>query len=112
MRCYPPRGPRKGLGARIDDASGFLRAADDVVEDVRQGLVSKEKADITPGFGTYHPQDVKQLTDLTDPTPIDMPRPDTPGAISARDLGYSDAEVEASIRLGVPLRKVRSMRWR
>jgi hypothetical protein len=109
MRCYPTHGPKKGRGARIDDASGFLRPADDVVMDVRQGMVSQEKADITPGFGTHHPQDLKQLTDLSDPTPIETPRPDTPGAISARDLGYTDAEVERALRLGVPLRRVRSI---
>ncbi len=103
LRCYPRHGPRNGKGARIDDASGFLRPADDVVEDVRQGLVSRDFADITPGFGTYHPQDLKRLGRLDDPSPIDRARP-AQQEITAREMGYSDADVERSIRLGIPLR--------
>jgi len=103
MRTYPSRGPRDGRGARIDDASGFLRPADDAIKDVRQGLVSRDHADLTPGFGTHHPQDRKMLPPKSDPKPIRNARPDTPGAVSAADLGYTDAEVRAAVRAGIPL---------
>jgi len=107
MRTYPGHLPRDGRGIKHCDASGFARPADHIVDDVRQGRVSKEFADVTPGFGTYHPQDRKNLGLLDDPQGIDEPRPDNGSnqALSAADLGYTDAEVEQSIRLGVPLRR-------
>lgn len=104
MRTYPMHGPKSGKGARIDDASGFLRHADDVVEDRRQGYTSKDHADITPGFGTFHPQDLKRLSPKPDPRAIPRARTDSPEAVSAKDMGYTDAEVRESIRKGIPLR--------
>ena len=106
MRTYPAHGPRCGRGARIDDASGFLRPAHDVVRDVRQGLVSRDTADLTPGFGTMHPQDARRPPSTDDPRSIRDARPDdNTMALSARDLGYTDAEVRAAVRAGLPLRQ-------
>lgn len=108
FRSFPANGPKDGRGARICDASGFLRASDDRVRDRRQGIVSRDHADITPGFGTFHPQDVRRTPLTSDPAPIRDARPDDTGlAMSARDMGYSDAEVEASIRNNQPLKR----RW-
>lgn len=104
MRTYPSHGPKDGRGARIDDASGFLRRADDFVRDVRQGLASRDHADITPGFGTRHPQDVKHIEAKQDPKPIEQARTEgNPAYLSPRDLGYTDAEVRAMIQAGKPL---------
>lgn len=104
MRTYPARAPRDGRGIRIDDATGFVRAADDVVSDRRQGLTSADTADITPGFGTFHPQDVRRTPPYNDPKPIPRPRSEgNPDALSPRDMGYTDADVRKSIQLGVPL---------
>lgn len=104
MKAYPVTGPRDGRGARIDDASGFLRPAADFVRDRRQGLAAKEFADLTPGFGTNHPQDVKVILPKQDPEPINQARTEqNPMFLSAKDLGYTDADVLASIRENRPL---------
>lgn len=104
MRTYPRHAPRDGRGVRIDDASGFLRPADKAIYDVRQGVVAPEFADITPGFGTRHPQDQRRLPPADDPKPVAHPRTEgNPSALSPRDMGYTDADVARSIRLGVPL---------
>jgi hypothetical protein len=104
LRTYPAHGPRDGRGARIDDASGFLRPADDVVKDRRQGLTSKDFADLTPGFGTYHPQDVRRPPAVSDPKPIRQARPDpNPGFLGPKELGYTDAEIREAIRQNRPL---------
>lgn len=79
-------------------ASGFIREADDMMTDVRQGEVSREFADVTPGFGTYHPQDVRRLGSLNDPQPIPGARPEDRENLSIQDLGISDQEVRLSIR--------------
>lgn len=106
MRTYPPHGPRNGEGARIDDASGFLRRAGDVVADKRQGLTSRGTADLTPGFGTFHPQDVRRTPVVSDPKGITKPRTEgNPTALSPKDLGYTDADVRESIRTGIPLHR-------
>lgn len=104
MRTYPALGPKDGRGARIDDASGFLRPAADVVRDRRQGLVAREHADLTPGFGTFHPQDVRRPPPATDPEPIRMARTDpNPNFLGPKELGYTDAEVREAIRQNRPL---------
>jgi hypothetical protein len=57
-------------------------------------------ADITPGFGTRHPQDVAAPRVGGDPS---ITRPVTPREtqfLTKQDLGISDAEIEASIREG------------
>ena len=102
--CLPKRVRATGKGWRECAASGFVREADDVVEDVRQGLVAREFADITPGFGTYHPQDVRQDGPYDDPSPIELAQPISRYPISKADLNISDAEVERSVREGGPPR--------
>lgn len=62
-----------GRGWRVCQLTGFVRNADEVVSDVRNGLVAPEYADATPGFGTHHPQDLVRLGVLDDPTPIPKP---------------------------------------
>lgn len=104
MRTYPAHAPKDGRGIRIDDATGFTRAADDVMWDRRQGLTSPTTADVTPGFGTFHPQDVRRTPPADDPKPIRQPRNEgNPSALSPRDMGYTDADVKRSIQQGVPL---------
>lgn len=104
MRTYPRHAPRDGRGIRIDDATGFVRAAEDVVMDRRQGLTSPRTADLTPGFGTFHPQDVRRTSPTNDPKAIARPRAEgNPQALSAADMGYTDADVREAIRRGVPL---------
>lgn len=105
-KCYPRHLRRRGVGIKECDASGFLRHADHpFVEDVRQGGVIKEYADLTPGFGTRHPKDVEQIGKTADPTPIyGMSPPDTTNA-SKSDLLISDAEVLLSIQEGRPPRE-------
>lgn len=104
MKTYPSHGPRNGRGARICDASGFLRPARDVVRDARQGLTSKDFADLTPGFGTLHPQDARRPPPTDDPRGIQAARPEGNDAfLGPKDLGFSDADVRAAIRAGRPL---------
>lgn len=107
MRAFPAKARNDGRGVRIDDATGFLRPAQDVVSDRRQGLTSRSTADLTPGFGTFHPQDLRRTPPADDPKPIAHPRTDAnPLALSPRDMGYTDADVARSVRLGVPLRSL------
>jgi hypothetical protein len=97
---YPRHLKRTGRGYKQCQASGFLRPTGQLTDDVRQGLVAKEFADITPGFGTWHPQDKLQLGVLDDPTPIPNARPQQTPELSKQDLLMSDQEIEASIREG------------
>lgn len=101
--CGPKHLKATGRGWREDQATGFVRAADDYVDDIRQGRTSKDFADITPGFGTYHPQDVKQLGTLDDPSAVVDATPITE-PVSKQDLGISDQEVELAVRQGRPPR--------
>lgn len=98
--CAPSHMRRTGRGWRICMASGFVRDADDVIDDVRQSLAAKEFADITPGFGTHHPKDVVNLGVLDDPSPIERANPGRKPDKSKQDLNISDAEILASIREG------------
>lgn len=98
--CGPKHLKATGRGWREDDASGFVRAADDYVEDVRQGDVDPKLADITPGFGTNHPQDRKDLGVLDDPSPIPNASTVTKTPLSLQDMNISDEEVALSIREG------------
>lgn len=70
------------------------------MEDRRQGMAAKEFADITPGFGTYHPQDVVNLGVMDDPTSIENARPDDKMNYSKQDLQISDAEIKLAIQEG------------
>jgi hypothetical protein len=100
-RCYPRHLTMKGVGIKQDDASGFLRHADDQwVDDVRQGDVIREHADLTPGFGTRHPQDVIQLGEMSDPSPINQANPENKQNLSKSDLAISDQEIRLSIQEG------------
>lgn len=104
VRTYPPHIVPDFTGSAIDDASGFLVKASDRVDDTRQGFASIDKADLTPGFGTHHPQDVKRLGHLDDPSPIENARTDTVDQAGyptkedvANDLGWTLYEVDAYI---------------
>jgi hypothetical protein len=98
FRAYPKHLPKpKGLGIRACEASGFLRPLGKEVNDIRQGLVSREFADITPGFGTKHPQDVVQLGEMNDTKPVPDARPEDKRNLSKQDLAMSDQEIRASI---------------
>ena len=96
----PRRLPVTGKGWVECGASGAIRRAGELVHDVKQGMVRKRLADRTPGFGTYHPQDLKSLGVLDDPKPIIPSRPVDKNNYSKQDLGISDREVELSIREG------------
>jgi hypothetical protein len=98
FRGYPKHLPKpKGIGIRQCEASGFMRTLGKEVKDVRQGLVAREFADITPGFGTKHPQDVVQLGEMNDPKPVPEARPEDKRNLSKQDLAMSDQEIRASI---------------
>ena len=99
-QMMPKHVPSEGKGWRQDQASGFVREAGDVIQDRRQGLTAPEFADITPGFGTFHPQDVKALGALDDPTQVPRAIPIDKQSLSKQDLGISDKEIELSIREG------------
>ena len=106
LKTYPRHLKMKGVGVKQCQASGMLRMADDPwVTDVRQGEVAQRFADLTPGFGTYHPQDVRQLGDLDDPKPIDDARPKDDLSLSKQDLMMSDQEIRLSIIEGRPPRR-------
>lgn len=99
--CMPRHlSSQRGRGWRECQASGFVRSADDVVDDVRQGAVAEEFADVTPGFGTFHPQDVRGSERYDDPSPIENARPITRTNLSKQDLQISDAEVLLALREG------------
>lgn len=99
--CYPRHlGKPTGKGIKTCDASGFVRTTGRQIKDIRQGLVSKEFADVTPGFGTRHPQDNVRLGVLDDPYPIRNARPKDDQNLSKQDLAISDQEIAASIREG------------
>ena len=106
VRSTRPRQLRaKGKGWVECEASGFLREVGDVRNDLRQGRVAKEFADVTPGFGTHHPQDVVSLGNLDDPKSVPGARPKDDRNLSKQDLGISDQEVELSIREDRPPRR-------
>ncbi len=100
LKCYPKHlRKNKGKGVRECEATGFLRSATHpFVEDVRQGETAAEFADITPGFGTRHPQDVVQLGVMSDPSPIQNSRPKDNRNLSKQDLVISDQEIKLSIQ--------------
>lgn len=104
--CIPRkmREAPRGTGVVECSASGFLAKPDEIVDDVRQGPTAEKYADLTPGFGTYHPQDVKSLPDLSDPTPIPEGRPPTKTHFTKQEMGMTDREIELSIREGRPPR--------
>lgn len=101
FRAYPLHLRRnKGKGFFESEASGFLRPIGDRMEDVRQGQVGRDEADLTPGFGSSHPQDHVSLGVLDDPKPVEDARPDDKKNLSKSDLAMSDQEITASIKEG------------
>jgi hypothetical protein len=86
------------------DRSGFLRPANQVITEFNGATVSVEFADITPGFGTRHPQDVYQATVGGDPTPaVNVAGVDEMN-LSKQDQGISDREIKRAIRENRPPR--------
>lgn len=91
-----------GTGLVVCDRSGAQVPASEITDDVRGGRVRMRSADRTPGFGTYHPQDVKDDLPSGDPTPIPNARPfEAQESLWAQ--GYTDADIRAAVRAGVPL---------
>ena len=70
MRTFPAKLRNDGRGIAIDEASGQPVRAQDRARDHRQGMVHKDRADYTKGFGTLHPQDVRDLGMMDDPSPV------------------------------------------
>jgi len=106
FRAYPRHLPKpRGRGLKECEATGFLRPIGHQVKDVRQGLVAREFADLTPGFGTNHPQDRVVLGTLSDPSPIQAARPEDEKNLSKSDLMISDQEILLSIKEGRPPRR-------
>jgi hypothetical protein len=107
FKAYPRHlGRAKGVGTRECQATGFLRSADEAfVEDVRQGNVSRDFADITPGFGTRHPRDFFHPHTGSDPSPIPNAEPKDNRNLSKSDLLISDEEIRLSIVEGRPPRQ-------
>lgn len=83
------------------ERSGRLVKPCDIIEEHTGARVAREVADITPGFGTWHPQDVNAAEVGGDPTPIDNARPQTEDS----RCHYSDAEVLAAIKEDRPPRR-------
>jgi hypothetical protein len=105
FRSYPSRlGKPDGRGYVVCDRSGFLRKPSETIEEDTGARVAREFADLTPGFGTRHPQDVNQAEIGGDPTPIENARPGGP-PLTKRDLNISDAEILAAIREDRPPRR-------
>ena len=103
-----PRQVKSSRGRRgwaESDASGAVFYADEMVDDVRQGRVHKSEADVTPGFGTWHPQDVKQIPPYADPSPIPGARPISKGSTTLADLDISDQEMERATRTNTKPRR-------
>lgn len=101
FRAYPKHlGRPRGRGLMVCDASGFVRHTSEATDDVRQGTVARQFADLTPGFGTHHPQDVVQLGALGDPSPAEDGDHIERHPKTKQELGISDAEILASIREG------------
>lgn len=97
--------PATGKGLVVCDRSGAQVPADHIVDDVRGGRVRREDADFTPGFGTHHPQDLVDLPVMDDPRPIEHARP-LSATTSLWEQGYTDAQIRAAVRAGVPLGEV------
>lgn len=104
FRSYPRHlGKPDGRGYVQCARSGFLRKPHQVRDDERGGQVATDYADYTPGFGTAHPQDRKQLDLGGDPSPVENARPpDRP--LSKQDLRISDAEILLAIQENRPPR--------
>lgn len=101
FRSYPKHlGKPTGVGLRQCAATSFLRHEPEMMQDFRQGIVAPDFADITPGFETYHPQDVVQLGALDDPKPVVFGNSPDPTTLSMADRGWTDADVLASIKGG------------
>jgi hypothetical protein len=87
-----------GKGIAVCDRSGFVRRVGATLRAYTGSRVARDFADITPGFGTRHPQDVNQAEVGGDPTPIPDARPIDRDPKSKQQLCISDREIEAAIR--------------
>lgn len=94
MKLAPPS--RQGLGYAICDRTGAPVPAEERIKDVRGGMVRRQSADQTSGFGTRHPIDVRRVPITPDPRPIRDARPEE-AEIWAEDLG-TDQERERALR--------------
>jgi hypothetical protein len=86
-----------GRGLAHCDRTGAVCDATDRVWDPRAGWVRTRDADITPGFGTWHPLDHVRLGPLNDPRPIKHARPRPVIEPSKQDLGITEAEIRARL---------------
>lgn len=100
FRSYPKRlGKPDGKGLIQCDRSGFLRKPSETMSEYTGSAVAREFADITPGFGTRHPQDVNQAETGGDPSPIPNANP-IEEPVYREDIRLTDAEWEQMIREG------------
>lgn len=97
MKLAPPS--RRGKGYAVCDRTGGLVPAEERTRDVRGGMVRRQSADTTPGFGTRHPVDVRRVPITADPKPIMDARPGEP-EIYAEEIGLTDQERERRLREG------------
>lgn len=98
FRSYPRHlKPAKGKGYTQCERTGFLRHPDDIIEEWNGARVAIEEADITPGFGTRHPQDVWNADAGGDPTPTEITAGVDVHPQSKQDLKISDKEIRAAI---------------
>lgn len=104
FRPYPKHLGKRGEGYTQCERSGFLRKASDLMKEDKGATVAEEFADKTPGFGTWHPQDVNQAEVGSDPTPIDNSTGVDMVNASKADMGITDAEVLLAIQEDRPPR--------
>lgn len=106
FKSYPGHlGKPEGKGYITCAMSGFLRKPSEVMETYKGTIVADDKADITPRFGTRHPQDVNQAEVGSDPNPIHPQSTADTTERSKQDLGISDAEILAAIVENRPPRR-------
>lgn len=87
-----------GRGLAVCDMTGQICDASDRVWDPRHGYVATRDADLSSGFGTWHPRDRIGLGRLDDPKPIHNARSADVIEPSKQDLGIADAAVLAKLR--------------
>jgi len=96
-RTYPSHLRVDGRGYLQCARSGQLRKPKDMIRNHDGQMIAREFADITPGFGTLHPQDRNQAYTGGDPTTVENATGVTE-ELTKEDMSISDAEIEASIR--------------
>jgi len=96
-RTFPKHIRSDGQGYMQCARSGMLRKPSDMIKNDDGLMIAKDYADITPGFGTSHPQDSPAPEIGSDPTPVSDATGVT-AALTKEDLQISDQEIEASLR--------------